>query len=224
VNYAEYLLFPADESPIVEQVVVGKEGSRIEKVSWTDESLPERQEVWRIFDGVQPVAEKSAEEVLDAWKGLIDAFEAKDIDRLMSFYDPEYRDSNGYSTEYARRAYRWWYQRTVIPYVIAQVRTWDTSRAAEGVISFTAWNRFRGTMVWDEPFGVHGRVRIPRHVGERVTWTWKRDESGQWKLIRTEPALPDFGEMLWNSRGHDVEHKMREFADTPESATVRLTP
>jgi len=224
VNYAEYLLFPADESPIVEQVIVAKEGSKAERVSWTDESLPERQEVWRIFDGVQPGAEKSAEEVLDAWKGLIDAFEAKDIDRLMSFYDPNYRDGNGYGTEYVRRAWRWWYQRTVIPYVIAQVRYWDTSRAGEGVISFTTWNRFRGTIVWDEPFGVHGRVRIPRHVGERVTWTWKRNESGQWKLIRTEPALPDFGEMLWNSRGHDVEHKMSEFADTPESAGLRLMP
>ena len=224
VNYAEYLLFPTDESSIIEQVAVAKEGSRTEKVSWTDESLPERQEVWRIFDGVQPGAEKAAEEVLDAWKGLIDAFEAKDIDRLMSFYDAEYRDSNGYSTEYVRRAWWWWYQRTVIQYVIAQVRTWDTSRAAEGVIRFTAWNRFRGTMVWDEPFGVHGRVRIPRHQGERVTWTWRKNETGQWKLIRTEPALPDFGEMLWNSRGHDVEHKMAEFADTPESAGLRLLP
>ena len=128
-----------------------------------------------------------------------------------------YRDSNGYSTEYVRRAWLWWYQRTVIPYVVAQVRKWDTSRAAEGVISFTAWNRFRGTIVWDGPYGYHGRVRIPRHDGERVIRTWKRDKSGQWKLIRTEPALPNFGEMLWISRGHDVEHKMDEFSDTPAS-------
>src|ERR1039458_7862360 len=74
-----------------------------------------------------------------------------------------YRDSNGYSTEYVRRAWLWWFQRTVIPYVVTQVRRWDTSRAAEGIISFTAWNRFRATIVWDEPFGYHGRVRIPRH-------------------------------------------------------------
>ena len=95
------------------------------------------------------------------------------------------------------------------------------SRAAEGIISFTAWNRFRATIVWDEPFGYHGRVRIPRLDGDRVTWTWKKDVAGQWKLIRTEPALPNFGEMLWNSRDHDVEHEMKEFTDTPDSRRSR---
>ncbi len=217
VNFAEYLLFTADESPIVEQVVVTSDGSRAETIQWTDESLPATQEVWRIFAGVQNGHKKEAEAVLESFRGLIAAFEAKDLNGLMSFYAPDYRDSNGYSTEYVRRAWSWWYQRTVVPYGVAQVRTWDTSRAGEGLINFTAWNRFRGTMVWDEPFGYHGRVRIPRHEGERVTWTWKRNARGQWKLIRTEPALPNFGEMLWNSRGHDVTHTMGEFSDTPGS-------
>jgi hypothetical protein len=217
VNYGEYLLFKADESPIVEQAVVEKDAGRTEKISWTDESLPASQEVWRVFDGVQRGHEKAAEEVLESFRRLIAAFEVRDLDRLLSWYDAEYRDSNGYSTEYVRRAWLWWYQRTVIPYVVAQVRSWDTSRAAEGLISFTAWNRFRGTIVWDEPFGYHGRVRIPRHDGERVTWTWKRNQSGEWKVTSTAPALPNFGEMLWIGRGHDVEHTMSEFSDTPAS-------
>ena len=215
VNYGEYLLFQARESPIVEQVVVDKETARTEKISWTDESLPAAQEVWRIFEGVQSGHQKEAEAVLEVFQSFIAAFEAKNLDRLMSFYDPHYRDSNGYSTEYVRRAWRWWYQRTVTPYVVTQVRHWDTSRAADGLISFTAWNRFRGTMVWDEPFGNHGRVRIPRHDGDRVTWSWKRNARGEWKLIGTAPALPNFGEMLWIGRGHDVDHTMDEFSDSP---------
>ena len=215
VNYGEYLLFTAEESPIVEQVVVAGDVNRAETIQWSDESLPATQEVWRIFTGVQTSHEREAEAVLESFRELIAAFEAKDLDGLMSFYAPDYRDSNGYGTEYVRRAWSWWYQRTVVPYVVAQVRNWDTSRAGDGLISFTAWNRFRGTMVWDEPFGHHGRVRIPRHEGERVTWAWKRNERGQWKLIRTEPALPNFGEMLWNSRGHDVNHTMGEFSDPP---------
>ena len=217
VNYGEYLLFRGDESPIVEQAVLEEEATRTEKISWTDESLPVSQEVWRIFAGVQKGHEKEAEAVLDSFLELIRAFEAKDLDRLMSYYDPDYRDSNGYSTEYVRRAWLWWFQRTVIPYVVAQVRTWDMSRAAEGLISFTAWNRFRGTIVWDEPFGNHGRVRIPRHDGDRVTWTWKRSADGKWKVVGTSPALPNFGEMLWIGRGHDVKHTMEEFRDTPAS-------
>jgi hypothetical protein len=217
VNYAEYLLFTTEESPIMEQAVVAKNGCSTEEISWTDESLPARQEVWRIFEGVAPANQRDAEAVLDTFRGLIAAYEAKDLDGLMSFYAPDYRDSNGYSTEYVRRAWLWWYQRTVIPYVVTQLRRWDTSRAADGIISFTAWNRFRATIVWDEPFGCNGRVRIPRHDGDRVTWTWRKNTEGQWKLIRTEPALPNFGEMLWIGRGHDIKHEMRDFADTPES-------
>jgi hypothetical protein len=215
VNYGEYLLFTTDESPIVEQAVVTRAGSRTEPVAFTDDSLPSSQEVWRIFDGVQSGHERAAAAVLEAFHDLIAAYETRDLDKLMSFYDPAYRDSNGYSLEYARRAWRWWYQRTVTPYVVTQLRRWDTSRADEGVISFSAWNRFRATIVWDEPFGFHGRVRIPRHEDERVTWTWKRNQTGQWKVLQTAPALPNFGEMLWNSRGHDVNHTMPEFADTP---------
>ena len=223
INFGEYLLFRADESPIVEQAVLTRDGCKIEKVSWTDESLPVRQEVWRIFDGVQEEHRKEAEAVLETFGGLIAAFEAKELDRLMSFYAPDYRDSNGYSTEYARRSWLWWFQRTVTPYVVSQVRSWDLGRVAEGEISFTAWNRFRGTIVWDEPFGYHGRVRLPRHDGDRVTWTWKRDEEGRWKLLRTSPALPNFGEMLWISRGHDVKHVMSDFTDAPSSRGKQRT-
>src|SRR5205807_1129214 len=44
LNFGEYLLFRADESPIVEQLILNHEGSRTETVSWTDESLPASQE------------------------------------------------------------------------------------------------------------------------------------------------------------------------------------
>lgn len=215
VNYGEYLLFNTDESPIIEQVVVEAGGSRTEPVVWTDNSLPASQEVWAIFEGVPETARPQAAQVLESFRGLINAYEARDLDRLMSFYAPDYRDVNGYGLEYVRRAWRWWYQRTVVPYVVAQVRRWDTSQINEGTLRFTAWNRFRATMIDDEPFGYHGRVRIPRHDGDRVTWTWRKNAAGDWKLLRTDPALPNFGEMLWNSRGHEREYQMSDFADPP---------
>jgi hypothetical protein len=205
----------------MEQAVVTKDHCATEKIVWTDESLPERQEVWRTFAGVNGDHQKDEEAVLETFRGLIAAYEGKDLDGLMPLYSPDYRDSNGYSAEYVRRAWLWWDQRTVIPYVVTQVRRWDTSRAAEGIVSFTAWNRFRAMIVWDQPFGCHGRVRIPCHDGDRVTWTWKQDNAGQWKILRTEPALPNFGEMLWNSRGHDVNPEMKEFTDTPDSRRSR---
>ena len=65
----------------------------------------------------------------------------------------------------------------------------------------TAWNRLRAGIVWDEPVSCHGRVHILHYDGGRVTWTWKKGNAGQWKILRTESALPNFGEMLWNRRG-----------------------
>jgi len=215
VNYGEYLLFNTEESPIMEQAVVTPSGSRTEPVAWTDSSLPASQEVWAVFEGVPEAVRPQAAQVLETYRGLINAYEARDLDRLMSYYAPEYRDANGYGLEYVRRAWRWWYQRTTVPYVVAQVRRWDTSLIEQGTLRFTAWNRFRATMIDDEPFGYHGRVRIPRHDGDRVTWTWHKDAGGKWQLLRTEPALPNFGEMLWNSRGHDRDYQMSDFADPP---------
>jgi hypothetical protein len=177
-----------------------------------------------VLKGAGPGTEPVAEEVLERFGGFIQAYESRDLDRLMSYYAPEYRDSNGYGPEYVRRACLWWYQRTVNPYVVSQVREWDTSQAKAGTVRFTAWNLFRATMVWDEPFGYHGRVRIPRHPGERVTWTWKRNARNGWKIIETTPGLPNFGEILWNSRGHDTRHVMSEFADTPASEGQHFKP
>jgi len=102
----------------MEQAVVTKDHCATEKIVWTDESLPERQEVWRIFAGVNGDHQKDEEAVLETFRRLIAAYEGKDLDGLMSFYSPDYRDSNGYSTEYVRRAWLWWYQRTVMPYVV----------------------------------------------------------------------------------------------------------
>ena len=121
VNYGEYLLFTTEESPVMEQAVVTKDRCGTEQIAWTDESLPERQEVWRIFTGVNADNQRDAEAVLKTFRGLIVAYEAKDLDGLMSLYSPDYRDSNGYSTEYVRRCMTSW-ARTV--------RSWGSLRVS----------------------------------------------------------------------------------------------
>ena len=60
-------------------------------------------------------------------------------------------------------------------------------------------------------FSHPGRYVVPLF---QRPYVWTEDE--QWKLLRTEPALPNFGEMLWIGRGHDVKHTMDEFSDTPK--------
>ena len=66
-------------------------------------------------------------------------------------------------------------------------------------------------------------LRLPHFSFDRRNgslWLVDAAQSGAQELdwvANPAPALPNFGEILWNSRGHDVPHTMEEFADTPAS-------
>jgi hypothetical protein len=52
----------------------------------------------------------------------------------------------------------------------------------------------------DYPWGWFGLVRIPRHPGEESWWSWRKNGEGVWQIVHTDPALPNFSEILWNER------------------------
>ncbi|MCC6732681.1 MAG: hypothetical protein IT394_05585, partial [Candidatus Omnitrophica bacterium] len=43
----------------------------------------------------------------------------------------------------------------------------------------------------------------PRNSDEEVLYTWVEEEDGIWRLISTDPAVPNLAEILWNHRGSD---------------------
>ncbi|NIA15847.1 MAG: hypothetical protein GWP08_17425, partial [Nitrospiraceae bacterium] len=52
-------------------------------------------------------------------------------------------------------------------------------------------------------YGYDGTLRIPRHADEEVVYTWRKEEDGAWRIVHTQPSLPNMAEILWNSRGCD---------------------
>ncbi|MBK7494479.1 MAG: hypothetical protein IPI28_03345 [Candidatus Omnitrophica bacterium] len=38
---------------------------------------------------------------------------------------------------------------------------------------------------------------------EEVPYTWNEEGDGIWRLISTDPAVPNLVEILWNHRGSD---------------------
>ena len=139
---------------------------------------------------------------MDAFK---DACERMDWRALTALYAPDYEDPNGFHREYAGRAWKWWFERNNKAFLLRQIRGWDFSdRAGKGLVRVRMLLLCAAVRRDDQPYGYDGIVRIPRHKGAEVTCTWS-GSGGEWRLVRTEPALPNFEEILWNSRPQDKE-------------------
>lgn len=210
VNHLDYLVFSETVSEPAELVRVGGAGEApaVTPVPRAEDTRPAAQAVYPTFDGVSeedlPVAREIAARV-DAFK---EAYERMDWRALTDLYAPDYGDPNGFGREYAGRAWKWWFQRNDKTFLLRQTRAWDFSDFPErGIVRMRMLLYCTAVRRDDQPFGYYGIVRIPRHKGAEVTCTWARGD-GEWRLVRTEPALPNFEEILWNSRATDRALKL----------------
>lgn len=206
VNYLDYLVFSETVSLPAERVCVDANGAvRTEPWPEPEDTRPASQVVYPTFEGAEEHLGEAAElaERIDAFK---QTYEAADWRGMLAFYAEDYGDSNGYHREYAGRAWKWWFFRNNTFCFLRQIRWWDFSRFAEdGTVRVRLFALCRTLRRDDTPFGSQydGTLRIPRTADEEVTFTWRRDGAGAWVITHTDPALPNFEEMLWNSRGAD---------------------
>ena len=121
----------------------------------------------------------------------------------MAAYSDRYEDPNGYHEEYVRWAWKWWLIRNCNGVVLRQIRRLDFSEFdTTGKVCFRLFSLFRAVRYDDQPFGhgYDGTLRLPRHADEEVVYTWIKEEDGAWRILRTDPALPNMAEVLWNNR------------------------
>lgn len=212
VNYLDYLVFSRTESPPAVQLVVSADGHiRAEPIKDPEDPRPASQ-VWHpLWEGVPEKYRSIAQEIVARIDEFKDAYDSRDLERIADLYSREYTDPNGYHWEYAYRAWKWWLFRNNSFCMLRQIRRWDFSDYERtGEIRVRLFSLFRACRYDDQPFGYHydGTVRIPRHVDEEVTYSWKRDSDNKWRIVQTDPAVPNFNEMLWNSRGSDCAEKL----------------
>ena len=171
-----------------------------------DDARPASQVVYPTFDGADGHLD-TAREIVAAIDQFKQAHDSADYPALAALYAEDYEDSNGFHIEYARRAWKWWLQRHNVFCFLRQIRRWDFSEYADkGLVRVRLFALCRATRRDDAPFGslYDGSNRIPRTSDEEVTFTWRRNErDAKWKIVRTDPALPNFNEILWNNRGAD---------------------
>lgn len=206
VNYLDFLRFSESISRPVEECRVHPD-SRIAcgPMVAPEDDRPESQVVYPTFDGAEGHPAEAREIVarIDDFKRHYDAGDWRAVSAL---YATDYEDANGYHKEYADRAWKWWFFRMNRFHFLRQIRHWDFGDFAEhGLVRVRMFALCRALRRDDQPFGYgfHGTCRIPRTPDEEVTFTWARDPDGAWRIRHTDPALPNFFEILWNSRGSD---------------------
>lgn len=207
VNYLDYLVFSESVSVEAEYAVVWEDGrAETKTVPEPEDDRPVSQVVHPVYDGVPPDRQGDAEAVVAAIDAFKAAYNAGDWRGVAALYAEDYRDANGYSREYAVRAWRWWFFRCNTFRHLRQIRHWDFAEAdADGPVRVRMFSLARAGRRDDAPFGSHydGSVRVPRTADEEVVFTWRRGADGAWRIRHTDPAFPNFAEMLWCSRGSD---------------------
>jgi hypothetical protein len=207
VNFLDFLVFDRHESvPAEEAVVRPGIAPSVRAIAAPPDDRPASQVVWPTFDGAGEQHLPAAREIVARFEAMKTVYEAMDWRRMTEFYSADYEDPNRFHREYVGRAWKWWFFRNNSTCLLMQIRSWDfADYAAKGLVRVKLFSLFRALRRDDGIFGYHwdGTLRIPRKLDEEVVYTWRRDPDGVWRLVHTDPAVPNFEEILWNSRGSD---------------------
>lgn len=203
VGYGEYLALSMMESRIAEQVVLHPLLTNA-----VSEPIPDARALVDSLP-VDPRFVGVPEEQLDAAKAIAArieqwdrAFTGEDLTGVMDLYAASYEDPQGWRAQYVRRAYQWFFERYSSPRMERQIRRWEFSRAGEtGEINQLLYCRLTGAAL----SSADGRladpmVAIPRTSTCEVWVTWAEEE-GLWRIVKTNPALPNFRDILSYAAG-----------------------
>ncbi len=207
VNYLDYLVFSEKTSAPAEVITIAPDGAcTVGPIPEAEDTRPASQVVHPLFEGADGPNRLIARQIVTRIDEFKKAYDAMDWRRVIELYSSRYQDPNGFHREYAGRAWKWWFQRNQRTCMLRQIRWWDFSEYAEtGAVRVKLFSLFRAMRRDDQPFGYgySGTLRIPRTLDEEVVYTWVQEEDQAWRIIATDPAVPNFEEMLYNSRGSD---------------------
>jgi hypothetical protein len=203
VAFGEYRLLSGVESRIAEEAVLTPVLATVQSAA-LPEPVGEAQPAaafWPDFAGLdasqQPLAVAIAARV-DTWDA---ALRGADLRSLTDLYAEDYVDAQGWGLEYVVRAYQWLLERYRGARLHRQLRAWDfATYTVNGEVSMSLYCRITAEAITDPSGRVAGiPVALPRQEAEvRLTWAQR---GGDWRLIRTAPALPNFRELLADAAG-----------------------
>jgi hypothetical protein len=199
VEYGGYHAFSVAESRIAEEVVLtdvlGRATSAPIEAPALDATIVAPW--WPDYAGVteaQMPAAKAIVEQIELWD---DSLVAEKLNGIMAVYGTDYADPEGWGFQYVRRAYQWLLERYRAVKMHRQIRTWDFANVdSTGQVNVLLYLRLSAVALTDSS-GLRAdvTVSIPRTPAAQVWTTWTEAE-GVWRMVRTNPAMPNFRELL----------------------------
>lgn len=198
VNFGDYLAFSLAYSRIAEEAVItplvmNADGQPIAK----QDARPASQEWWPNLKDVPEENKPAAQQIAATIEQWDTAFSKEDTAGVLNVYAPSYRDPQNWGSEYVHRAYQWFFERYNHCTMARQIRQWDFSNTAtNGQVRVLLYCRFAGTAISD----ASGRIASPHaafpmnDTGE--VWLTFIKTDNIWRIEHTEPALPNFREIL----------------------------
>ncbi len=207
VNFGEYLALSTVESRIAEEVTVGRiiESARSRNIENPMSALPVSQSWWPNTDGLPEDQRLIADSIASRIEEWSHAVSVKDLEGVLDLYSDDYEDPQGWGSQYVRRAFQWFFERYDHPRMHRQIRRWEFPDGSNpDRVNVLLYSQFTGVALTDSS----GRfadipVYFPR-TGNGESWLTFARRNGVWRIVRTNPALPNFGDILSFSTGpHD---------------------
>lgn len=199
VNFGEDLIISNVESRIDEEAMVTAmlataQSHRIERQPTAPATV---KPWWPKMEGVPRGAVEDAEAVVQQIESWDRAVAEENLPRILEIYSETYEDPQGWNIQYARRAWQWFFEHYDACAMHRQLRQWDFSKyESEKRIGVLLYCRFAGYAV-SGPLGRFADLPgwFPRTDNGEV-WVYFVKEDNAWRVARTNPALPNFKDIL----------------------------
>ena len=126
-----------------------------------------------------------------------EAIHDRNLNGIMAAYETSYEDPQGWDFAYVKRATQAMLERWRAIKLHRQIRRWDFSNFdSTGQVNVLLYCKLSAVLLTDS-LGLRADipVSIPRAPEAEVWVTWSNAE-GVWRIVRTNPAFPNFREIL----------------------------
>jgi hypothetical protein len=203
VGYGEYLVLSNVESRLAEHVALDPmlamaTSQPIEPPPSVQSSVPG----WPSLDGVPEEYLQVARDVVRQVETWDRAFSGEDVNGVMGLYADDYVDPQDWRLQYVKRAYQWFFERYGACRMDRQIRRWDMSAFdLNGEVNLLLYCRLSGNAVSDSTGRFADQSAWFPRANHGEVWVTFVARDGVWRIIRTNPALPNLKDILAFSAG-----------------------
>lgn len=204
LHFGEHRLLSVVESRIAEEATLSPLLPSAQSAPLPEPPAPPEEDKpwWPDYEGLDDTQRAAAQAIVERIELMERAFQAGDLDGVMDLYATDYEDAQGWGFQYVRRAYQWFFERYRTPRMHRQIRRWNfDAYAGSREVNLLLYCALTG-VAWSDTEGrvADQRIAIPRTESAEAWFTFT-DKDGVWRIQRSNPAVPNFRDLLSYSAG-----------------------